>query len=125
MRHRQGRLIGRLEGLGFELQAQATAFALAADALGTAAIEGERLDPAEVRSSVARRLGLPAGDAGKVAGRAVDGLVSVLVDATQAASRPLTTDRLQGWHAALFPTGFSGMRRVTVGAWRGKSLVRQ
>ena len=88
--HRQGRLIGRLEGLGFELQAQATAFALTADALGTAAIEGERLDPAEVRSSVAQHLGLPAGDAGKVAQRAADGLVSVFLDATLAAMSPST-----------------------------------
>lgn len=87
------------------------------DVLKSSEIEGERLDPAQVRSSVARRLGLDAGGAGP-AGRDVEGVVEMMLDATQEFEAPLTADRLFGWHAALFPSGRSGMRKILVGAWR-------
>lgn len=116
-RRRQGHLLGRAQGLGIELgnEVQANAFVL--EALETSAIEGERLDPAGVRSSVARQLGIPS--AGRAtAPRHVDGLVQMLVDATSRADAPLTAARLHGWHAGLFPTGHSGIHPITVASWR-------
>jgi Fic family protein len=90
---------------------------LTSDALTTSAIEGEALPPDEVRSSIARRLGLDV--AGLVPStREVDGVVTMLLDATQRYDAELTTERLHGWHAALFPSGYSGMHRITVGGWR-------
>ena len=116
-RHRQGRLLGRMEGLGFGLRQEASLGALTSDVVKSSAIEGERLDANEVRSSLARRLGVD------IAGltpssRDVDGVVEMLLDATQGFAKPLTAERLFGWHSALFPTGRSGMQRIRVGAWR-------
>jgi Fic family protein len=117
VRRAQGHLLGRAEGLGIELGSEVHADTLVLDALKTAAVEGERLDPQGVRSSVARHLGIP--DAGRVtAARHVDGLVEMLVDATSRAEAPLTAERLHGWHAGLFPTGHSGIHRITVAGWR-------
>jgi Fic family protein len=114
VRHRQGRLLGRMEGLGFRLRAEASLSTLTADVTQSSAIEGERLDAAQVRSSIARRLGLDFGGNVKTS-REVEGVVEMMLDATQKFARPLTAARLFDWHAALFPTGRSGMRRITVG----------
>ncbi len=117
LRHRQGRLLGRMGGLGFELQREASLSILTNDVVKSSAIEGEILNPEEVRSSIARRLGIDI--AGLVsASRDVEGIVELMLDATQKFSQPLTKDRLFDWHSALFPTGRSGMRRITVGGWR-------
>jgi Fic family protein len=117
VRHRQGRLLGRMEGLGFRLRAEASLTTLTADVIKSSAIEGEMLDAAQVRSSIARRLGLDFGGSVK-AGRDVEGVVEMMLDATQKFAKPLTAERLFDWHASLFPTGRSGMRRITVGALR-------
>ena len=117
VRHRQGRLLGRMEGLGFRLRTEASLTTLTADVIKSSAIEGALLDAGQVRSSIARRLGLDFG--GNVQpSRDVEGVVEMMLDATQKYSEPLTAERLFGWHASLFPTGRSGMRRITVGAWR-------
>lgn len=117
VRHRQGRLLGRMEVLGFDLQAEATLRTLTADVVKSSAIEGENLNADEVRSSIARRLGIDVGGYIPV-GRDVDGIVEMMLDATQNYQTPLTAERLFGWHAALFPTGRSGLHRIAVGAWR-------
>jgi Fic family protein len=117
VRHRQGRLLGRMEGLGFRLRAEASLTTLTADVIKSSAIEGELLDAVQVRSSIARRLGLDFGGSIK-AGRDVEGVVEMMLDATQKFTKPLTVERLFDWHASLFPTGRSGMRRIAVGAWR-------
>lgn len=117
-RHRQGRLLGRMEGLGFEYRREANLGALTSDVVKSSAIEGEILNPAEVRSSIARRLGIDMAGLIPVS-RDVEGIVEMMLDATQQFSKPLTQDRLFGWHAALFPTGRSGMHRIAVGQWRG------
>ncbi len=106
-----------MEALGFALRAEANLAALTREVLTTSAIEGERLDGAEVRSSLARRLGLDAAGL-PPAGRAVEGIVEVMLDATRNFRAPLTAERLWAWHAALFPTGRRGMTRIAVGAWR-------
>jgi Fic family protein len=117
VRHRQGRLLGRLEGLGFRLRVEASLTTLTTDVIKSSAIEGTLLDAGQVRSSIARRLGLDFG--GNVQpSRDVEGVVEMMLDATQKYAGPLTAERLFGWHASLFPTGRSGMRRITVGAWR-------
>jgi len=120
IRHRQGRLIGKMEGAGFRLRAEASLTNLTADITQSSAIEGERLDAAQVRSSIARRLGLDFGEEVK-ASRDVEGVVEMMLDATQKYTEPLTAERLFGWHAALFPTGRSGMQRIAVGNWRPAS----
>lgn len=117
VRHQQGRLLGHMEALGFSLQAEANLHTLTLDVLKTSEIEGEILDPEQVRSSIARRLGM------NVAGlvfseRHVDGIVEMMLDATQGHKKPLTEERLFSWHAALFPTGRSGMSKIIVGGWR-------
>jgi Fic family protein len=120
VRHRQGRLIGRMEGLGFRLRAEALLRTLTEDVLKSSEIEGEKLDEDQIRSSIARRLGLDI--AGLVpADRDVEGVVEMTLDATQRYKEQLTTDRLFGWHAALFPTGRSGLSRIVTGAWRDDS----
>ena len=120
VRHRQGRLLGRMEGLGFELRTEALLRTLTEDVLKSSEIEGEKLDENQVRSSIARRLGLDI--AGLVpADRGVEGVVEMMLDATQKYESELTADRLFGWHAALFPTGRSGMNRIIVGDWRDDS----
>ncbi|MBI1336559.1 MAG: DUF4172 domain-containing protein [Phycisphaera sp.] len=116
-RHKQGRLLGKMESLGFELQAEAALTVLTRDVVTTSAIEGEVLNPDEVRSSIARRLGLDVAGLPK-AGRDVEGVVEMMLDATQNFAAPLTKARLWAWHASLFPTGRSGMSRITVGGWR-------
>ncbi|MBN1513000.1 MAG: DUF4172 domain-containing protein, partial [Phycisphaerae bacterium] len=117
VRHRQGRLLGRMEAIGFTLRQEATVKTLTQDVVKSSAIEGEKLDPATVRSSIARKLGLEAGGVAP-ADRYVDGVVEVMLDATRNYEQPLSADRLFGWHAALFPTGRSGLRAITVGGWR-------
>ena len=117
VRHRQGRLLGRMEVLGFNLQAEATLQTLTLDVLKSSEIEGEILDRDQVRSSIARRLGMDI--AGLVpADRHVEGVVEMMLDATQNYNNELTNERLFGWHAALFPTGRSGMHKIVAGAWR-------
>ncbi len=117
IRHRQGRLLGRMESIGFDLRVEASLATLTDDVVKSSAIEGENLDRQEVRSSIARRLGLDIAGL-PVAGRHVEGIVDMMLDATQNYAQPLTAERLFGWHAALFPTSRSGMRRIAVGAWR-------
>jgi Fic family protein len=117
VRYRQGRLLGRMENLGFQLRSEARLSTLTADVVKSSAIEGENLDAEQVRSSIARRLGLEYAGAA-VASRDVEGIVEMMLDATQNYPQPLTTERLFAWHAALFPTGRSGMHKITVGAWR-------
>ena len=120
VRHRQGRLIGRMEALGFHLRDEAVLETLTADVLKSSEIEGERLDAEQVRSSLARRLGVDIG-ALKPADRHVEGIVETMLDATRRYDQPLTAERLFSWHAALFPTGFSGMTKIGTGGWRDDS----
>ena len=115
--HRQGRLIGRMEALGFKLRAEAALETLTVDVIKSSEIEGEVLDRNQVRSSIARRLGIDIG-ALTPADRNVEGVVEMMLDATRKFTEPLTVERLFGWHASLFPTGRSGMTRIKVGAWR-------
>lgn len=120
VRHRQGRLIGHMEALGFDLRTEAVLATLTEDVVKSSEIEGERLDKEQVRSSIARRLGLDIGALTPV-DRNVEGVVEMMLDATQNHARPLTETRLFDWHASLFPTGRSGMTRIAVGAWRDAS----
>jgi Fic family protein len=116
-RNLQGRLFGKMQMLGFELQDEALFETLALDVLKSSEIEGEILNPLQVRSSIAERLGIEL--AGAVASdRNVDGMVDMLIDATRNCFEPLTKERLFGWHSALFPTGRSGMFPIVVGDWR-------
>ena len=117
VRHDQGRLLGRMDTLGFKLREEANLQTLTRDVIKTSEIEGEMLDAFTVRSSIARRLGVDIG-ALKPADRHVDGIVELMLDATGKFGEPLTEDRLFAWHAALFPTGRSGMTKIRVGAWR-------
>jgi Fic family protein len=124
VRHRQGLLLGRMSSLAIGAQADASLGVLTDDAVQTSAIEGEVLEPRSVRFSIARNLrleraGVEAPDRRNKAECAkADAIVTVLLDATQRFDAPLTSERLFGWHAALFPTGFSGMRRIEAGQWR-------
>ena len=117
VRHRQGRLIGRMEAFGFKLRAEAALETLTEEVIKSSAIEGEVLDKDQVRSSIARRLGMDIG-ALTPADRNVEGVVEMMIDATQRFADPLIAERLFSWHAALFPTGRSGMTKIAVGAWR-------
>ena len=120
VRHRQGRLIGRMEGLGFGRQSEAVLATLTQDVVKSSEIEGEILNHDQVRSSIARRLGIAI--AGAIpADRDVEGVVEMMLDATQRFADPLTQARLFGWHAALFPTGYGGIHPIRVGAWRDDS----
>ena len=114
----QGRLLSRIRGLGMNLSQEAQAEILTEETIKTAAIEGQSLSRNSVRSSIARRLGLPIAGLPSVE-RHVDGLVEMILDATARYNEPLTAERLKGWQAALFPTGFSGLRRIRTGTWRG------
>lgn len=120
VRHAQGRLIGRMEALGFKLREEAVLQTLTQDVLKTSEIEGEQLDATQVRSSLVRRLGINIG-ALPLADRNVEGIVEVMLDASRNYDISLTAERLFGWHAALFPTGHSGMTRIRVGDWRDDS----
>src|SRR5713226_4781182 len=117
VRHQQGRLVGRMEALGFPLQQEATLEALTEETVKSSDIEGEKLDVAQVRSSIARRLGMDVAGV-DVVDRRVEGVVEMMLDATRNYDQPLTPDRLFGWHASLFPAGRSAMRKLRVGAWR-------
>jgi Fic family protein len=117
VRHQQGRLIGYMEALGFALQQEAVLQTLTEDVVKSSDIEGDKLDPGQVRSSLARRLGLDVGGL-EAADRHVDGVVEMTLDATRHYDQPLSAERLFGWHASLFPAGRSGMRKIRVGAWR-------
>lgn len=117
VRHKQGKLMGQMAGLGFSLRSEAMLQALTLDVLKSNEIEGEFLNPEQVRSSIARRLGIETFGLVPV-DRAVEGVVEMLLDATQNAHSQLTKDRLFNWHAALFPTGRSGMYPITVANWR-------
>lgn len=116
----QGRLLGKMEGLGFELRSEAHLQTLTEDVIKSSEIEGEQLDREQVRSSIARHLGIDAG--GLVpSDRNVEGIVELMLDATGRYAEPLTEERLFAWHASLFPTGRSGMSRIQVGSWRDDS----
>ena len=120
VRNLQGRLIGRMETLGFSLRSEAVLQTLTLDVLKSSEIEGEILNAKQVRSSIARRLGMDIG--GLVSSdRHVDDVVEMMLDATQNFKKSLTKNRLFDWHAALFPTGRSGMHKIDVGAWRKDS----
>ncbi|WZO97916.1 Fic family protein [Isosphaeraceae bacterium EP7] len=117
LRHRQGRLVGRMEGLGFRLRGEAELATLTENVLRSSEIEGDILEPEQVRSSIARRLGIDIGGL-LPADRRVEGVVEMMLDAAQNSQAPLSAERLYNWHAALFPTGRSGLGRIVVGSWR-------
>ncbi len=120
VRFKQGRLIGQMENLGFQLQREANLMAMTEEVIKSSEIEGEVLDVAQVRSSIARKMGVSV--AGIVpSDRQVDGVVEMMIDATQNFNQPLTEERLFGWHALLFPTGRSGARKIVVGNWRNNA----
>jgi Fic family protein len=120
VRHKQGRLFGKLEALGFNLKNEATLETLTQDVIKSSEIEGESLPQDQVRSSVARKLGIEV--AGAVSSnRNVEGTVEVMLDASQKFDHALSKERLVGWHAALFPTGRSGIHKIHVGSWRDDS----
>ena len=113
----QGRLIGKLEALGFQLRSEETLKNLSNDVLKSSEIEGMFLRPDQVRSSVARKLGLPSAGL-KKPDRNIDGFVEILLDATQNYRKPLSIQRLHRWHTLLFPTGHSGLQKIEIGTWR-------
>lgn len=116
-RNQQGRLLGKMESLGFDLQNEAVLNTLTLDVIKSSEIEGEFLEVEQVRSSIARQLGIDI--AGSVESeRYVEGVVEMMLDATQRYNLPLTKNRLFGWHAALFPTGWSNFYKITVADWR-------
>jgi len=117
LRHLQGRLIGGMESIGFNLREETILQTLTQDVVKSSEIEGEILDQSLVRSSVARRLGIESAVINPV-DRNVDGVVEMMLDATQRFDQPLTKERLFSWHAALFPTGWSGLSKIRVGGWR-------
>ena len=120
VRNRQGRLIGKMGALGFELQNEANLEILTIEILKSTEIEGEFLDREQVRSSIARRLGLDI--SGLVySERNVDGIVDLMLDATKKYDKELTKERLFSWHASLFPAGQSGMYKIITGNWRDDS----
>jgi Fic family protein len=117
VRHKQGRLLGKMERLGLDIRKESSFKTLTNDVIKSTAIEGGHLNMEEVRSSLARRLVLEI--SGLVpSSRHVDGIVELMLDATESYTKPLTKERLLAWHASLFPTGYSGLRRITVGNWR-------
>ena len=120
VRHRQGRLFGHMQALGFDLRQEAVLQTLTADVLKSSEIEGEQLDADQVRSSIARRLGMDISGL-QPSDRNVDGIVEMMLDATRHYDLPLTAERLFAWQAALFPAGRSGMTKIRTGAWRDDS----
>lgn len=121
IRYQQGRLLGQMETLNASLRDAAAFDVLADDIVKTSEIEGDRLEPSQVRSSLARRLGVELADAGKST-RHVDGVVDMILDATVRHDEPVTAQRLFRWHAGLFPTGWSGSGKIAMGAWRSGSM---
>lgn len=117
LRHQQGRLIGGMESIGFHLREETVLRTLTQDVVKSSEIEGEILDRSLVRSSVARHLGMDVAALDKV-DRNIDGVVEMMLDATQRFDQPLTKERLLNWHSKLFPTGRSGFSKIQVGAWR-------
>ena len=117
-RYRQGSLLAQMRELGFEIQQHARAEVLIEETIKTAEIEGERLDSNAVHSSVARQLGLPSAGLAAIRDQQADGMVKILLDATLNYEKPLTAERLFGWHAVLFPTGYSGLHKIRVAGWR-------
>jgi Fic family protein len=116
-RNQQGRLLGKMQSLGFDLQNEAVLNTLTLDVVKSSEIESEFLEIEQVRSSIARRLGIDI--AGAVPSeRHIDGIVEMMLDATQKYNHPLTKERLFGWHAALFPSGWSNLNKITVADWR-------
>jgi Fic family protein len=116
-RYQQGLLLGKMQDLGYQQKREATLAALTEETVKSSAIEGEELNPESVRSSLARRMGLDAGGT-RAADRNVEGIVEMMLDATEKYAAPLTEERLFGWHGALFVTGRSGLRRIRAGTWR-------
>lgn len=121
VRHLQGNILGRMALVGFDTKSQSQLNNLMQDVVKTSEIEGERLDYDLVRSSIARKLGLNEGGLSPL-NRHVDGIVEILLDATQQFQKPLSHQRLFGWHAALFPTGYSGMYKIEVGTYRSGEM---
>jgi len=115
--HAQGLLLGRLADIGLGLRDEASLAVLTDDVLKSSEIEGEHLNVASVRSSIARRLGVDIGSLAPV-DRHVEGVVEMVLDATSNSAQPLTVERLFAWHAALFPTGYSGLSKISTGTWR-------
>ena len=120
VRHLQGRLLGRMETLGFTLREEASLQILTQDVVKTSEIENEKLNAEQVRSSIARKLGMDIGEL-KPTNRDIEGIVEIMLDATRNYNTPLSKERLFCWHAELFPTGRSGMQKITVGKWRSAS----
>lgn len=116
LRYKQGKLLGRMESLGFDLQNEAILKTLTQDVVKSSEIEGEILDTEQVRSSIARRLGVEVG--GAPINQSVEGIVEMMLDAVKKFDDFLTEARLFRWHASLFPTGYSGMSEILVGKWR-------
>ncbi len=121
VRHLQGRLLGRMESLGFDFTERATLESLILDVVDTSRIEGEFLNPELVRSSIARKLGIENADFIKTP-RNIEGIVDVILDATQNFDKPLSETRLLGWHNALFQTGFSGYQQIDVAKYRSGGM---
>jgi len=117
VRHLQGRLLGRMESLGFDFIEQASLESLILDVVDTSRIEGEFLNPELVRSSIARKMGIEQAEFVKIP-RNIEGIVDVILDATQNFDQQLTTERLLGWHNSLFPSGYSGHLRIEVASYR-------
>ena len=121
VRHLQGMIFGQMDNIGFTLKEEAILSNLTIDVLKSSEIEGENLSYDQVRSSIARRLGV--NFAGMVPSeRDVDGVVEMILDATQNFKKPLTEERIFSWHASLFPTGWSGMHRIEVGRYRNEEM---
>lgn len=120
VRYLQGKLLGRMEMLGFALKEEATFNTLTQDVINTSEIEGEKLDLLQVRSSLANRLGIDINASIRI-NRNIDGIVEIMLDATKNNSTPLTKERLFRWHTALFPNGQNGIQRIIVGNWRDQS----
>jgi len=121
VRHQQGRLLGKMESIGFNLQSEANLHTLTLDVMKSSEIEGELLNRDEVRSSIARHLGMDAGVIVPTADRHVEGVVEMMLDATQQYKDALTHERLFSWHAAMFPAGRSGMAKIVVGNYRNNT----
>jgi Fic family protein len=120
-RYLQGNLLGRMQNIGFDLKVESTLIALTLDVVDSSKIEGEVLNPDEVRSSIANKLGIE--NAGFVqVSRNIEGFVNVLLDATQNYANPLTEERLFGWHNSLFPNGFSGLYKIDVAQYRSAGM---
>jgi Fic family protein len=121
VRHMQGRLLGRMEGMGFEFSERSTLESLILDVVDTSKIEGEFLNPELVRSSIARKLGIEPVDYVKTP-RNIDGIVDVILDATQNYDQPLTRARLLGWHNSIFQMGYSGYQQIEVAKYRSGGM---